>query len=589
MDCREAIISDETYDYIADYPIENTKGDFGPVVCYEKIDDLFNIVYLRKDQIPGVESNIYDYRSIPKLYGLMSPEAAAPQSNNENPQPTEFSNTPFSPLPLIASGITDIQGSPLRLTGRGTCICIIDTGINYENPLFLDALGRTRIEAIWDQTDQSGRPPDGFLYGSLYTSEEINLALQSQSPKEIVPVRDEIGHGTDLASVAAASGQSPAPDARLVVVKLKPAKEYLRSYYCLPPGRIAYQENDIMLALQFCDRFVRLFSRPIIICLGVGTNAGDHDGNSPLAKYLSILATRRNRGVVVCGGNEGNASHHFRGNLLDPIQSFSNGGKNRYVDVELLISENTEALYLELWGTRPDVLSISIRTPGGEGIPSIQPSIRGKFTVGFVYEKTRITVDMTMVEAISGQQVITFRMLEPTPGIWTFRVSDIGDPLSGIFDMWLPIQEFIPQSCYFLTPSSQVTLTAPSYSREVITVTAYQVEGGAFYVDSGRGFSRSGEIKPDICAPGVNLSTASGLRSGTSYAAALTAGAMAQFMQWAVVNGNDLNVDSRQLKSYLIRGATRQSGVQYPDRELGYGKLNMTGVFEVLRRRGGEP
>ena len=56
--------------------------------------------------------------------------------------------------------------------------------------------GLARILSIWDQTDVKGNPPEGFSYGSEYTREEINRALQADNPLEVVPHRDENGHGT---------------------------------------------------------------------------------------------------------------------------------------------------------------------------------------------------------------------------------------------------------------------------------------------------------------------------------------------------------------------------------------------------------
>ena len=70
-----------------------------------------------------------------------------------------------------------------------------------------------------------------------------------------------------------------------------------------------------MLGIKYAESFVQLFERPVVICLGLGTNQGDHAGNSSLSRYLSSLAVRRSRAAIVCGGNEGNASHHYRGRL----------------------------------------------------------------------------------------------------------------------------------------------------------------------------------------------------------------------------------------------------------------------------------
>ena len=68
-----------------------------------------------------------------------------------------------------------------------------------------------------------------------------------------------------------------------------------------------------------------------------------------------------------------------------------------------------------------------------------------------------------------------------------------------------------------------------------------------------------------------------------SLAAALTAGAVAQFLQWAVVERNNQYAESKEIKSYFIRGATRSADTVYPNREFGYGRLNIAGVFETIR------
>ena len=58
---------------------------------------------------------------------------------------------------------------------------------------------------------------------------------------------------------------------------------------------------------------------------------------------------------------------------------------------------------------------------------------------------------------------------------------------------------------------------------------------------------------------------------------------MAQFMQWAVVEGNSPLADTREVRNYFIKGAKRSNALDYPNREWGYGRLNVLGAFEVLR------
>lgn len=566
MDCREMILSDNVYDYITDFPIGEVEGYATPF-CYTDVESLYNIVYLNRLEIPNRDVSFFQYQSIPKLYGLMQ-------------------TGEFDPTSLIASGITQIQRPPLSLTGRGVTICVIDTGIDYRNPVFLDENGNSRILAIWDQTLQTGNPPDGFLYGTEYTREEINVALQSEDPLQMVPSTDRNGHGTALAAVAAGSrvgGANPylgaAPETDLVIVKLKECKQYLRDFYLVPPEVPAYQENDIMLAVKYGDSFAELFRRPVVFCLGLGTNMGDHGGNSALSRYLNLIAVRRSRGVVVCGGNEGGTRHHYRG-----ILEGQSGALNRSQNVEIRVENDVRGFWLELWGNLPDIFTMEIRSPGGETVP-IGRLVSGQtLTYGFVYERSRITLKATLVEPASGEQLIAIRLENPTPGIWTIQVSGEGEVHNGEFNMWLPITEFLSGEVYFLSPSPYITLTEPCMAPDVIGVSAYNAENNSFYTESGRGFSRTGAIRPDFAAPGVDIPTPTGERTGSSLAAAITAGAVAQFLQWAVVEQNNQFAESREIKNYLIRGAVRETDTTYPNREWGYGRLDMEGVFETLSR-----
>ena len=45
-----------------------------------------------------------------------------------------------------------------------------------------------------------------------------------------------------------------------------------------------------------------------------------------------------------------------------------------------------------------------------------------------------------------------------------------------------------------------------------------------------------------------------------------------------------LSIDSFQIKSLLILGAVRPKTMEYPNREWGYGQLNLYNTFEVMRQ-----
>ncbi len=575
QNCKETVLSENTYDYITDFSL----SDFiraGEAFCYANIDDLYNIVYLVGENIPDWGAMAFQYQSIPKLYSLT---------------PITGGTGGFNPDALIASGILQVQRDPLNLSGRGCVICFIDTGIDYTMDAFKDAEGNSRILAIWDQTIQTGQPPEGFVYGSEYRREEINRALSSENPFALVPSRDTNGHGTIMASLAAGSPmdevQRPvgaAPEADIVVVKLKECKEYLRRMLLIPQNVPAYQENDIMLAVQYADSFTEVLNRPVIICLGLGTNMGDHAGNSILSRYLNTVAVRRSRAIVVCGGDEGNAAHHFRGRQprLDNINMASPSDEDD-MNVEVRVADGCSGFVLECWSSLPDTLQVGVRSPGGEEIPPLRIGSGQNLTYRLVYEDTIITLGATLVEPSSGEQLLRFRLQNPTPGIWTFEVISRGTLYNGTFDMWLPVTEFLDAPVYFLRPDPYITITEPAMASELITVTTYNSANLSFAIDSGRGFARTGIIRPDFAAPGVNVATVQGPQSGSALAAAITAGAVAQLFQWAVVEKRSLYAESRELKSYLIRGAARSDNLSYPNRDWGYGRLQIEGAFESLR------
>ena len=558
MDCKDRILSNLYADLIIDFtpPDDYTFPNSGQDYCYLPVGD-FYLAYTNRAEVSTFSMDLNYYVNTPNLYGLMENE--------------------FDPVSLISSGIMQIQRPPLSLTGQGVIIAFIDTGIDYTLDVFRDQNGNSRIISIWDQEDQTGTPPEGYLFGSEYTQEQINEALRSENPYSIVPSVDELQHGTSMAGVAAGSmingGRTytgAAPDADIVVIKLKQCKPYMRDYYLIPEDVPAYAENDIMLAVEYADSFAVSFRRPVILCLGIGTNQGNHAGNSPLAKYLDEIATKRSRAVVVAGGNEGNAAHHYYGQLKRGQSDPSN-----YKDVEIRVGDRTRGFFLELWGSVPDIFNIAIRSPGGEVIsPSRIRSGRGGGTYGFVYERTRVSIDSVLIEQSTGEELIVMRFELPTPGIWTLRVIGQGEIYNGIFHMWLPIRQFMTGETYFLEPNPNVTLTEPSYAASVITVSTYNDRNNSFYQESGRGFSRTGQIKLDFAAPGVNIPTVYGAMTGSSLAAALTSGAVAQFMQWAVVEENKVLVESVEIKSYFIRGASRDGNLTYPNPEWGaYGNI----------------
>lgn len=492
---------------------------------------------------------------------------------------------PVSLSSIESSGVLRLRGVPnFDLRGDGVLIGIIDTGIDYTNPIFQNEDGSTRIAAIWDQNINSANPPDGFFYGTEYTREQINAALRSDNPLEIVPSVDEIGHGTMIAGIAGGKDvpesdfYGVATNAEFVIVKLKPAKQYLKRFFFVPEDAAAFQENDVAFGLEYLLSIHAKLNRPMAICIGVDTTQSSHDGRGTLSSQVSLYAVIDGICIVLPAGNEGNARRHYFGTV---------SSETEFNTVELNIGENVSGFSMELWGQRPNIFSVDITSPSGEYIPRLLIT-RDEFReVTFIFETTVIYIDYQMVESQSGDQLILFRFKDPAPGIWKINVYKRGDLTTG-FHIWLPMMGFIPDNVFFIRPDPYTTILTVGNALIPVTVTAYNTLDDSLLLSASRGYTRIGEIKPDIAAPGVDVigpTLDKGFMpfSGTSVATAHTVGIVALLLEWGIVRGNLTTMSSLIIKRLLIRGARRRMDLIYPNRDWGYGIIDIYNVFDSLR------
>jgi subtilisin family serine protease len=473
-----------------------------------------------------------------------------------------------------ASCINPVQAN-YGLFGEGVLIAIIDTGIDYSHPDFINEDGTTRISVIWDQTI-SGTPPEGYDIGTLYTSEQINQALMTPMPErlEIVPSTDLSGHGTHVAGIAAGNGRASgglyrgvASLSELVIVKLG-----------LSVGESFPRTTQLMQGIDFAIRYAIEADKPIAINISFGNNYGSHTGRTLLESFINDAANIWRNNIIIGTGNEGITGNHAAGILM----------MGRTTAVEIAVSEYEFSLNVQIWKNYYDHFDISIIAPNGTRVGPI-PRILG--TQRFTIAQTQILLYYGDPTPYNPQQEIYIELI-PTgtyinSGIW--RIEMVPRRIvNGNFDMWLPAGGAKNPETRFLLPSEYTTLTIPSTSERAITVGAYNAYTDSYAPFSGRGFTRNGIIKPDLVAPGVNInSCAPGggyqVMSGTSMATPFVTGSAALLMQWGVVQGNDPFLYGEKLKAYLINGA-RELRVEsiYPNRTLGYGALCLENTFNNM-------
>lgn len=541
-------------------------------VCKIRITNDLYIAYIDRNLAPELTINNYAYDSIPNVYGLMDEGS------------------------LNAAGILRVRDNPfLELYGAGILIGFLDTGIDIYNNLFRTSTGQTRIETIWDQTDILGKAPSGFLYGSEYSKEEINeIILQDNQNNnagtdnnKYIPGKDENGHGTYVAGLAAGgideknNFSGAAPYASIAVVKLKEAKQHLREFYFIDEDAVCYAESDILCAINYLTKVAERLDMPLVICIALGTNLGNHSGDSPLCRYLKQLSGQMKGAIVCAAGNEALNRHHFGANIT---------GEQKYEEMEIEVERGNTGFTLEIWGQRPNTFSVSITSPSGETIPRIPSRLGQSDILTFIFDNTIIYIDYRLVETNLGEQLIILRVKSPTEGIWRLRVYE--EELEyGIFNAWLPIKEFLNKDVHFVRSNPETTATEPSYADGVISVGAYNYRTNSIYNNSGWGYAVDGRVKPDIAASGVDVKgpgkdARSGyvVKSGTSPSVAITAGGCALILEWANrVVGGGYSMTSQRIENYLIRGADRNPDIKYPNQIWGYGSLNVYGTIDSFR------
>ena len=472
------------------------------------------------------------------------------------------------------------------LDGSGVLVAVIDSGIDYENVLFRNADGSSRIRYLWDQTIipdevQGRKSPEGFDLGTEFSREQINAALTAATREEayaLLPSRDLSGHGTAVAGIAAGNGNgyagvSPASD--LLIVKLG------------LPGELSFpRTTELMRALTYVVKKAQGLLMPVAINLSFGNTYGAHDGTSLLERFIDNAAEVGRCVMCVGSGNEGFSAGHVQGDIT--------GDAGKIGNVELAVAEYETALNVQLWKNYADRYRVILRSPGGEE-RELPIEMEGKVT--FRMEQTEILVYLGEPTPYSVSQEIYFDFIPVeeyiTSGVWTFRIE--GEKIvTGKYYFYLPVAVTRNENTRFFNPSPQITLTIPSTAQKVITVGAYDTTYDAYADFSGRGYAyperimglvAAGAIKPDLVAPGVNITAPDILGgfstfTGTSFATPFVTGAAALMMQWGIVQRNDEFMYGEKVKAYLRAGAQPLRGeTVYPNERVGFGKLCLAASF----------
>lgn len=453
---------------------------------------------------------------------------------------------------FTSTGITNFK-QRTNLTGKGTLLGLIDSGIDYNIPIFKDKDGKSKILYYWDQSID-GNPPEGFKEGTLYTNEDINKAINGEVQ---IPISSTSTHGTHTAGIACGI----ANEAELIVVRVGRRQTDTFS-----------KSTEFMRALKFVlDKALEL-KRPVSINISYGSNEGSHRGESLFEQYIDQMCSFWKNNIVVAAGNNAAKAGHKR------IDIKNDEGIDTSVEIE--VGPNEKVLNINIWPSFADDFKLFIVSPTNK---SSNPISQDSGAIKNIIGNTRINGVFYPISPYSLSRRVTVELKSDTqiiPGIWTLLFTPI-KLVDGNIDIYLPTSEGISQDTRFLEPSKILTVTVPGTASKVITVGSFNSRTDVVSIFSGEGDVESGIIKPEILAPGEDIVSylpggSTGALTGTSMATPHVTGVCSLLMQWGIVEKNDLFLYSQKTKALLIQYARRNPNNTYPSNMSGYGLLDLS-------------
>ncbi|HEY7555315.1 MAG TPA: S8 family serine peptidase [Candidatus Binatia bacterium] len=476
--------------------------------------------------------------------------------------------------------------------GADVLIGIIDVGgFDFSHPDFLDAGGKTRFVAIWDQGGGARPSPGGarFAYGAEFKKEHLDTALKA-APKLGVPAYEierqsqmaEGSHGTHVASTAAGNrGICRRSLIAAVLIALPETDEDRR--------RTFYDSTRIADAIDYLVALADKLDKRLSINISLGTNGHAHDGSGAISRWIDAVLSTPGRAVTVAAGNAGQERGETAGDIGWVMGRIHTCGKvaaaGLTAEIEWMVVGNSlvdiSENELELWFGPQDRFAVSLRAPSGKWIGPVEP--REFIENRRLDDGSFVSIYNEIYHPANGANYAGIYLspnLRSNPvigvpaGKWIVRLHgrEIRD---GRFDGWIerddprPFGNLAAMKVWafpsFFTERSTVdnsTVSSLGCGFRVLTVANFDVKANRINISSSQGPTREGRFKPDVAAPGTDIVAAKAFSTDGKQWVGMTGTSMAS-PYVAGVAGLMLAIEP-QLTSAQIEGIVRSTAKPLP-------------------------
>ena len=416
---------------------------------------------------------------------------------------------------LLDKAIIDIRadsthagiGLPEGYTGKDVYIGVTDWGFDYTSPMFYDTtLSESRIIAAWDQFKTSGPSPNGFNYGTEYTSPQTLLAAESDTSN----IYNYSSHGTHVAGIAAGSGaglayRGVAFESKLLFVTF------------------TFNVASVLDAWEWMYQKALADGKRLVINMSWGIyHFGTLDGTSLLSQAITAYT---DLGVIFVnsGGNNGNVNFHLK-------KTFSNDVLKSKIDFyDYNSNANMWGQSIHSWGEVGNNFSNGIIVTNSAGLVLVEspyyatnntPSYIDTFIVAGL-DTVWYNISAEAVHPLNNKPQMRLRVKNTNTSLKILlkSIADTGivhywnltELTNGVGNWGMP---FSTSGSGTSAGNNLNGISEPACSDDVITVAAYATQysasngslvGGGIASFSSIGPRYDGAMKPDVSAPGVAI------------------------------------------------------------------------------------